>query len=43
VHPCVSLSAKFFGVDLKDFLKEVVPPALIAFVISLALSLILNV
>jgi len=43
VHPCVALSAKFFGADLKDFLKEVVPPALIAFVVSFILSLILNV
>ena len=43
VHPCVALSAKFFSVDLKDFFKEVMPPALIAFVISFILFLILNV
>jgi integral membrane protein (TIGR00529 family) len=43
VHPCVALSAKFFRVDLKDFFKEVMPPALIAFVISFILFLILNV
>jgi integral membrane protein (TIGR00529 family) len=43
VHPCVALSAKFFSVDLKDFFKEVVPPALIAFVVSFILFLILNV
>ena len=40
VHPCVALSAKFFRVDLKDFFKEVGPPALIAFVISFILFLI---
>jgi len=43
VHPCVALSAKFFGVDLKYFFKEMVPPALIAFVTSFILFLILNI
>jgi len=43
VHPCVTLSAKFFSVDLKDFFKEVLPPALPAFVLSFFLFLILNV
>jgi integral membrane protein (TIGR00529 family) len=43
VHPCVALSAKFFRVDIKDFFKEVGPPALIAFTISFTLFLILNV
>ena len=43
VHPCVALSAKFFRVDIKEFFREVVPPALIAFAISFILFLILNV
>ncbi len=43
VHPCVALSAKFFNTDIKDFFKEVVPPALIAFVTSFVLFLILDV
>jgi len=43
VHPCVALSAKFFGADLKDFFREMVPPSLIAFVLSFVLFLILNV
>jgi len=43
VHPCVALTAKFFSADLKDFFREVVPPALIAFVFSFVLFLILNV
>ncbi len=43
VHPCVALSLKFFSVDLKDFFKAVVPPALIAFVVSFILFLSLNV
>ena len=43
VHPCVALSAKFFGADMKDFFREVVPPSLIAFVLSFVLFLILNV
>ncbi|NIR86179.1 DUF401 family protein [Candidatus Bathyarchaeota archaeon] len=43
VHPCVAFSAEFFSVDLKYFLREIVPPALIAFVVSFILFLILNV
>jgi len=43
VHPCVALSAKFFNIDVKDFFREVVPPALIAFVTSFVLFLILDV
>lgn len=34
IHPCVSLSAQFFHVEIKDFLKVVFPPALIGFVVS---------
>ncbi len=40
VHPCVAFSTKFFRVDLKDFFKEVGPPALIAFVVSFILFFI---
>jgi integral membrane protein (TIGR00529 family) len=31
VHPCVSLSTQFFDVEIKDFLKAVLPPAAIGF------------
>jgi integral membrane protein (TIGR00529 family) len=40
VHPCIAFSTKFFHVDLKDFFKEVGPPALIAFVVSFILFFI---
>lgn len=39
VHPCVSLSAEFFEVDIKDFFKVTAPPTLIAFAISLFLMI----
>ena len=34
VHPCVSLSNKFFNVGLKDFFKAIIPSAAIGFVVS---------
>ena len=37
VHPCVSLSAQFFHVEIKDFLKAIFPPTLIGFVVSFIL------
>ena len=43
VHPYIAFLVKFFSVDLKDFFKEMLPPTLIAFVVSFFLFLILNV
>jgi integral membrane protein (TIGR00529 family) len=37
IHPCVSLSAQFFLVEIKDFLKVILPPTLIGFVVSFIL------
>ena len=37
VHPCVSLSLESFKVEIKDYLKAVLPPTLIALVISSSL------
>ena len=37
IHPCVSLSAQFFHVEIKDFFKAIFPPALIGFVVSFVL------
>jgi integral membrane protein (TIGR00529 family) len=34
VHPCVSLTAEFFKVNTKDFLKVILPPTLIALATS---------
>ena len=43
VHPCVSLTAEFFKVDIKDFLKITLPPAILALTTSLALIGILEI
>jgi len=37
VHPCVSLTAEFFKVNTKDFLKVMLPPTLIALATSYAI------
>jgi integral membrane protein (TIGR00529 family) len=39
VHPCISVSLEYFRVDLKDFLKKIVPPALIVLIVALVLAL----
>lgn len=43
VHPCVSLSAEFFKIDIKDLFKVTAPPALIAFAISLLLMIAMRI
>jgi hypothetical protein len=35
VHPCVSLTLKFFNVDLKGYLKAIGPPAIVGLAASL--------
>lgn len=42
VHPCVSLAAEFFKVEIKDFLRVTAPPALIAFISCFLLLFIMN-
>ncbi|MFB0523875.1 MAG: DUF401 family protein [Candidatus Bathyarchaeia archaeon] len=42
VHPCVSLSAQFFHVEIKDFLKAIFPPTLIGFVVSFILLSVIS-
>ena len=37
VHPCVSLSIESFDVEIKDYLRAVAPPTLIALIVSLLL------
>ena len=41
IHPCVSLSAQFFRVEIKDFLKVISPPTLIGFVVSFVLLFVI--
>ncbi len=41
VHPCVSVSCEYFGVQVKDFLRELILPVFIIFGITLALSFLL--
>ncbi len=43
VHPCVSLSAEFFGIDIKGFFKVTAPPALIAFGINFFLMSVIRI
>ncbi len=43
VHPCVSLTAEFFKVKIKDFLRVTAPPALIAFIGCFLFLLIINI
>ena len=43
VHPCVSLTAEFFKVEIKDFLKVTLPPTLIALATSFALAAMFGV
>jgi len=42
VHPCVSLSTQFFHVQIKDFLKALLPPTLIGFLASFVLLYIIT-
>ncbi len=42
IHPCVSLSAQFFHVEIKDFLKAIFPPTLIGFVVSFVLLYVIT-
>lgn len=42
VHPCVSLSAQFFNLEIKDFLKAISPPTLIGVAVSLVLLSIIT-
>jgi integral membrane protein (TIGR00529 family) len=42
VHPCVSLSTQFFHVQIKDFLKAILPPTLIGFLVSFVLLSIIT-
>jgi len=41
VHPCVSVSCQYFGVQIKDFLQELIIPVSIVFAITLVLSFLL--
>lgn len=43
VHPCVSLSAEFFKIDIKSFIRVIAPPALIAFAISFFLMTLMRI
>jgi len=43
VHPCVSLSVEFFKIDMKTFLRVIAPPALIAFIVSFLLMIIVKI
>ena len=43
VHPCVSLTAEFFKVNTKDFLKVMLPPTLIALVMCSTIITIFGV
>lgn len=42
VHPCVGVSIEYFNVSLKDFLRLLIIPTLIIFVLLFALSIILS-
>lgn len=42
VHPCVSLSAEFFKVEVKDFFRVTAPPVLIAFAVSFFLMIVVR-
>ena len=42
VHPCVSLTAEFFKVEIKDFLRVTARPALIALIVCLLLLFFIN-
>jgi integral membrane protein (TIGR00529 family) len=42
VHPCVSLSTKFFHMEIKDSLKAISPPAFIGLIVSCILFLIIT-
>ena len=42
IHPCVSLSAQFFHVGIKDFMKALFPPTLIGFVVGFVLLSIIT-
>lgn len=43
VHPCVSLSAEFFKVDIKDFFRATAPPAIIAFAVTFLLMIAIGI
>ena len=43
VHPCVSLTIEFFKIDLKDFLKTIIPPATIALITIFDLMILIGV
>lgn len=40
IHPCVSVSLEFFDTSIHDFLTTMVPPTLIALIITLLFSMI---
>jgi len=42
VHPCVSLSVESFKVEIRDYFKAVLQPALIALIVSLSLLYAVN-
>lgn len=39
IHPCISVSTEYFKVPLKDFWKTLLPPALLALLVALILSI----
>jgi len=41
IHPCVSLSTEYFQIPMRDFLKALTPPAFLALLATLLLSIAL--
>lgn len=41
IHPCVSVSLEYFKVPMKDFLRMIAPPALLALLVTAALAVFL--
>ncbi|MBS3741055.1 MAG: DUF401 family protein [Candidatus Cloacimonetes bacterium] len=40
IHPCISVSLEFFDVDLKDFIKALILPVILAMLVPFLISLI---
>lgn len=41
VHPCVSMSLEYFGASMREFLVAILPPTLVAFILSLVAAFFL--
>ncbi len=40
IHPCISVSMEFFDVNIKTFMKTLIPPVFVAMLVPLLISLI---